>query len=65
MVMNKNFICLCNPHDGEWKLFEFEYGRDKYAPTYGTPIATGRTPEEAIETAKGWGIDPNDVDVVY
>ena len=64
--MSPKYICLCNPHDSEWKLFEFEWGKEKYAPTYGTPITSGKTPEDAIQMAVDiFGINPNEVEVCY
>ena len=58
-----SYVCLPNPHDGEWKVFERVEGLELYAPNYGCPITSGRTPEEAIAQAKIWGIDPEDIEV--
>ena len=61
-----SYICLCNPHDSEWKVFDYEWGKEKYAPNYGTPISNGATPEEAIKMAVDiFGIDPETVEVCY
>ena len=45
------YICLHNPHSSEWLLFHYEYGKEKYAPNYGTALYNGDTPNECIEGA--------------
>ena len=61
-----SYICLCNPHDSEWKVFDFVEGREKYAPNYGTPLSNGATPEDAIQMAVDvFGINSNEVEVHY
>ena len=56
-MSSARYICLPNPHDGEWKVFKKQEGKDAYAPTYGCPISTGATYEEAVEEAhRMWDI---------
>ena len=58
------YICLWNPHSQEWFLFDYVYGQDKYAPTYGCAIFNGPTPEECIAGAgEMFGIKAEDVEV--
>jgi len=62
--MSSPFVCLRNPHDGEWKVFNYRSGQDPYAPNYGCPIANGKTPEDAIKMAEDiFGINPDEVEV--
>lgn len=65
-MSSPKYICLGNPHDGEWKLFEYEWGKEKYAPNYGCPITSGKTPEDAIQMAVDmFGINTDEVEVHY
>lgn len=56
------YVCLYNPHSQEWLLFNYEYGKDLYAPNYGVAISNGATPEDCISSAvRMWEIDPRTV----
>lgn len=63
--MSPKYICLCNPHDGEWKVFDYIEDLEPYAPNYGCPITSGKTPEDAIADAEIFGVNPEDVEVHY
>ena len=49
--MAKKYIILFNPHDDEYKMFEYVDGRKLYAPNYGCCISNGKTREECFESA--------------
>lgn len=61
--MSSQYICLQNPHDGEWKVFEHMEQLEPYAPNYGCPITSGATPEEAIKRAEIFGVTKDNVEV--
>ena len=64
--MSPKYICLCNPHSQEWLVFDYVEGQEKYAPNYGCPITSGKTPEDAIAGAVDmFSIDPDTVEVHY
>ena len=53
----KQYIILHNPHDDSYKMFDYEEDKNSYAPTYGTPIAQGKTKEDCLENGCSmWGI---------
>jgi len=64
--MEPKYICLPNPHSGEWLVFDYVHGREKYAPHYGCPLTSGETPEDAIHDAESiFGVAPDEVEVCY
>lgn len=62
--MSPKYICLYNDHSGEWLLFKYVRGREKYAPNYGCPIINGPTPDDCIDSAvEMFGVNPDEVEV--
>ena len=60
--MSNKVIILWNPHDEQYKMFDYDPEKEAYAPNYGCAIATGRTYESCKENGcKCWGINPEDV----
>lgn len=58
------YIVLWNNHSQEYLLFDYEENKDKYAPTYGTPISNGKTIDEAINMAVDlFNINPDEVKI--
>ena len=60
-----NHILLKNPHDGEWKCFERLHGVPLYAPSYGTPIASGESIDDCIHESLKWGVKRWDIEVIH
>lgn len=58
------YVVLFNPHSEEWLVFKYDENKELYAPNYGTPIANGKTIEDAIDFAVSvFDINPNEIDV--
>lgn len=59
--MKEQYICLYNPHSEEYLVFRYDEQKQPYAPNYGCPISNGKTPEEAIDMASMFNINPKNV----
>lgn len=62
-MINPKYICLYNPHNRQWLLFNYQKDKTPYAPNYGTPLYNGDTPKDCITGATEMfeDIDSNDI----